>query len=191
MSFETSKCFEIRKRRGDFDNYINGNGIDVGCAGDVLKLPKGKTVIPWDKKDGDAQLMFGLADNSFDFVYSSHCLEHLENVEQALTSWTRILKPRGYLYVVVPDYLLYEKLNWPSRFNFDHKHSFSETITRRQVQRENHWNLSEDLEPLLSGLGLVLERWGLEDEGYNWNKGFEDQTRKEALAQICFVARKL
>src|SRR5437867_5758022 len=83
---ETSKCEEMRRNRGDFDNYLKGEGIDIGAGEDVLKIPNGM-VRPWDVPDGDAQLMAGVPDNSYDFVYSSHCLEHMRDVTQALTNW--------------------------------------------------------------------------------------------------------
>src|SRR5207248_11335926 len=115
-----SKCKSMREQRGDFDNYLRGSGIDIGAGDDPLIIPNG-TVRVWDLAEGDAQLMAGVADNTYDFVYSSHCLEHMRDVEQALRNWVRILKPGGILYLVVPDYILYEKMVWPSRFNPDHK----------------------------------------------------------------------
>ena len=91
---ETSKCEEIRRNRGDFDNFLKGKGIDIGAGDDVLKIPNG-TVRPWDKGEGNAQLMAGVPDNEYDFVYSSHCLEHMVDVTEALTNWLRILTPGG------------------------------------------------------------------------------------------------
>jgi ubiquinone/menaquinone biosynthesis C-methylase UbiE len=130
-------------------------------------------------------LMDGVPDESFDFVYSSHCLEHVHEVPHALRNWLRILKPGGYLYVVVPDYLLYEKLTFPSRHNSDHKHSFSLDIPRARTRRENHWTTIE-LGPYLPQL---IEAF-VEDDGFDWSRGTEDQTMGDALCQICIVARK-
>src|ERR1700745_3871055 len=124
MGRETSKCYLARYERGDFKRYLVGKGIDIGCGGDPLTVEKG-IVRGYDKCDGDALYMAGEADASYDFVYSSHCLEHMPDVKLALTNWLRILKPEGILYLVVPDYELYEKGRWPSRFNPDHKASFS------------------------------------------------------------------
>ena len=83
------------------------------------------SVRTWDKADGDAQFMKGVADNSFDFVHSSHCLEHMVDVTAALHNWIRVLKPDGYLIVTVPDEDLYELGQWPSKFNADHKWTFT------------------------------------------------------------------
>jgi SAM-dependent methyltransferase len=186
---ETTKCYQARLQRGDFDKFLKGDGIDIGAGPDPLHVPSG-TVRAWDVKDGDAQKMAGVPDNAYDFVYSSHCLEHMRDVPEALTNWVRILRPGGWLYVVIPDYILYEKMTWPSRFNADHKQSFSNVITRSAVVRPNHWHVDQDLIPLLKGLGLEEVQWAVEFRGFNFNAGYMDQTLFEAVAQIYFVARK-
>ena len=76
-------------------------------------------------KDGDAQLLATLPDNSFDFVHSSHCLEHMRDPREALHHWLRALKPGGHLVVLVPDEDLYEQGVFPSTFNGDHKWTFT------------------------------------------------------------------
>jgi predicted SAM-dependent methyltransferase len=107
---ETSKCHQLRAKRGDFDRYLCGDGIDIGAGNDPLRVAAG-SVRAWDVDDGDAQKMESVADGSLDFVYSSHCREHLRDAPEALSNWIRILKPAGWLYFVVPDYTLYGKLN--------------------------------------------------------------------------------
>jgi len=52
-----------------------------------------------------------IANNSYDFVLSSHSLEHSANPLQCLAEWVRVLKPGGALVLVLPD----------SRFTFDHR----------------------------------------------------------------------
>jgi SAM-dependent methyltransferase len=78
-------------------------------------------------------LLEGVASASFDFVHSSHCLEHMRNPEEALTNWLRVLKPGGYLIVTVPDEDLYELGTWPSCFNADHKWTFT-------ICKETSWS---------------------------------------------------
>ena len=75
----------------------------------------------WDVEDGDAETMEGVPDGFYDWVHSSHCLEHLRSPSCAITNWLRILKRGGYLVCVVPDEDLYEQRVWPSTFNSDHK----------------------------------------------------------------------
>jgi len=45
----------------------------------------------------------GIADATYDFVLSSHNLEHIANPIKALHNWKRILKARGFLLLVLPD----------------------------------------------------------------------------------------
>jgi SAM-dependent methyltransferase len=186
---ETSKCQNFRKARGDFDKWLHGDGIDIGCGRDPLKVEKG-TVRAWDIPDGDAQLMAGVPDNTYDFVYSSHCLEHMRDVPESLRNWLRITKPGGFVYTVVPDYVLYEKMCWPSRFNGDHKQSFSFMITRQAVVRPNHYHIQQDLVPLIKSLGAEPVFMQLEDYGFNYNFAIVDQTLGNAVAQYCIVAQK-
>lgn len=120
LGAETSKARPRRERDGFF-SYVVGEGIDIGCGVDPL-TPSCRR---WDDdlpNSGDATFMRGVADESFDWVYSSHCLEHLHHPEIAIRNWWRILKPGGHLLIYVPHRDLYEKKELlPSRWNPDHK----------------------------------------------------------------------
>jgi ADP-heptose:LPS heptosyltransferase/predicted SAM-dependent methyltransferase len=191
MGHETSKCHAKRLARGDFDKYLKGRGIDIGCGEDVLRVPQG-AVDPWDLARGDAQQLAGIPDESYDFVYSSHCLEDMRSIEEALANWTRVLRRGGALYLVVPDYVLYEKKRYPSVFNPDHKHTFSLVMDRPLVGRANHWHVDRDLAPLLDRLGVRIKERYLEDDHFDYGLGPEvDQThRPQTLAQICVIGTK-
>jgi SAM-dependent methyltransferase len=41
-------------------------------------------------------------DSSQDFVFSSHVLEHMPDLIKALKEWNRVVKPMGYVVMVVP-----------------------------------------------------------------------------------------
>ncbi len=78
-------------------------------------------------------MMVTIPNESLDFVHSSHCLEHMVNVENALNNWLRILKPGGHLVCLIPDEDLYEQGVFPSTYNPDHKHTFS-------INKMNSWS---------------------------------------------------
>lgn len=59
----------------------------------------------------DATNLFFAADETLDFVCSSHLLEHLANPLKAIVEWKRAIKEGGIIYVGVPD----------KRYTFDHK----------------------------------------------------------------------
>ena len=191
MGNETGKCFEKRRARGDFERYLVGRGLDIGSGGDCLQILRGN-VDPWDLSQGDAEELGGVRDGTYEFVYSSHCLEHMRSVERALSNWVRVLRPGGFLYVVIPDFTLYEKNCFPSRFNSDHKHTFSMKVSRREQGRSTHWHLKEDLVPLLRSLGVDVLETILEDDQYDHDlPEHVDQTHfPKTLAQLCLIGRK-
>ena len=51
----------------------------------------------------EATSLAGLADGGFDFVLSSHCLEHLANPLAALREWRRVTRDGGHLLLLVPN----------------------------------------------------------------------------------------
>ena len=51
---------------------------------------------------GEASNLEFIEDSSYDFVLSSHCIEHLANPLQGLAEWIRVLKQDGLLVLVIP-----------------------------------------------------------------------------------------
>ena len=114
MHGETSRCRERLKE------FCVGYGIDVGYGGDPI-VPGAITIdLPQPyTKVGDASLNLGgdardlrwFADNSLNFVYSSHLLEDFEAHETkvVLLEWLRVLTVGGYLILYLPDEQKYRK----------------------------------------------------------------------------------
>jgi SAM-dependent methyltransferase len=128
---ECSKSIPRRLADVNFTRrYFVGAGLDIGGKPDPLVLYRElfcrmEAVRTWDLEDGDAQFLDSVADASYDFVHSSHCLEHLHDPKQGLKNWFRVLRPGGHLIFTVPDEDLYEQGTFPSTFNKDHKWSFT------------------------------------------------------------------
>jgi SAM-dependent methyltransferase len=98
-----------------------GRGIDIGCGPD----PVSPDARRFDIEDGDANCVSKYVMEKFDFVYSSHCLEHMHDPKITILDWWKLVKPGGYLFIYVPDEDLYEQGVFPSRFNTDHKATFT------------------------------------------------------------------
>ncbi len=128
---ECSKSIHRRLADANFaTRYFVGKGLDIGGKPDPLALylelfPRMTSVRTWDWEDGDAQFLAGEGDDSYDFVHSSHCLEHLVDPRAGIASWFRVIRPGGHLVVLVPDEDLYEQGVFPSTYNRDHKHTFT------------------------------------------------------------------
>lgn len=130
---EASKAAQ---RRGRDYKYIKGRVLDIGCGPDPCsKYYDGITEFKgWDLPDGDAQYLKGAPDDYYDCVHSSHSLEHMVDPATSLRRWVQVTKKGGYLVITVPDEEMYERLMWPSRFNGDHKWSFT-TFYRKRLPR--------------------------------------------------------
>lgn len=114
-SLETSK---VRER---VLPYLWGKGIDVGCSRDPIT----PDCIAFDRPEfshypevncvGDAQAL-PFEKETFDWLWSSHCLEDFEDTGATVTEWLRVIKGGGIvgLYVPHPNYY------FPN--NTEHKH---------------------------------------------------------------------
>ena len=146
---ETSKALIRRLHDVRFANtYFVGEGIDIGCGPDPLskyvqQFPLMTGLKEWDLQDGDAQKMESVPDETYDFVHSSHCLEHLYDPYEAFDNWVRICKPGGHIITTIPDEDLYEQGVWPSTHNPDHKTSW--TILKDKSWSPDSINLLEFL----------------------------------------------
>lgn len=154
---ECSKSISRRLADSNFVNrYFVGHGVDIGGKPDPLRLYQQlfcqmRSVKTWDLEDGDAQVMDGVPDGHFDFVHSSHCLEHLHDPFVGLVSWLRVVRPGGHVVVTVPDEDLYEQGVFPSSFNRDHKWTFT-------IYKTASWSVrSLNVVDLVCRLGDVAE----------------------------------
>lgn len=120
---ETQKARARREAEKFFEKFCTGKGLDIGAGNDPI-MPDVDTFDLYQGATfkGNAETLDEIRDASYDWVYSSHCLEHLDDPRKALKNWWRVVKPGGYLIIVVPHRDLYEKkTTLPSRFNLEHK----------------------------------------------------------------------
>ena len=74
---------------------------------------KGKVII------NDAVNISSVQNDSYDFCFSSHSLEHIANPLKAISEWLRIIKNNGHLIIIVPE----------KSVCFDHKRNYSKFST--------------------------------------------------------------
>lgn len=75
--------------------FCYGVGLDVGCG--KWPLPH---AIPVDLVNGGNAMV--LPPGEYDYIFSSHCLEHLENPIAALEHWGSRIRDRGTLFLYLP-----------------------------------------------------------------------------------------
>ena len=125
---ETEKAHVRRIKTGFVARYLQGHGLDIGYRGGIIDadpIMPDAIGIDLDYKDYNG-ITLPFPNESQDFVYSSHCLEHIEKEIDAIHEWLRVVKINSFLIIVVPHQYLYEKkLSLPSVFNSDHKRFYT------------------------------------------------------------------
>jgi SAM-dependent methyltransferase len=107
---------------------MSGNGLDIGYRGarkDAVPVLSTAIGIELDYPGYDGKTL-PFPDESQEYVFASHVLEHIVDYKQAIQEWMRVLRTSGHLVICVPHMFLYEK-KWdlPSRYNADHKRFYT------------------------------------------------------------------
>ncbi len=79
-----------------------------------------------------------LKENSFDYIIALDCLEHIENMDEYILAFSKLLKPKGIIIVSGPSENLFYKLGRilaGSTFNGEY-HVSNITMIRKQFSRE-------------------------------------------------------
>jgi len=84
-------------------HVCTGKGVDVGCNRVEWSFPGSIPVDPNINSQYNA-LNFPPIAYELDYIFSSHCLEHLQNWVDVLDYWTTKLKSGGTLFLYLPDY---------------------------------------------------------------------------------------
>jgi SAM-dependent methyltransferase len=155
----------IPRRQRD-PNFISINffslGVDIGGGPYPLmfycKLFRLMTAVKvWDLEDGDAEFMEDVADGTFDFLHSSHCLGRLHDLVEGPRNWLRVTQPVGYVVVTVPDEDRDGQGVSPSTINRDDKVTF--TLYKQRSWSARSVNLPENAHPARAGgTGQVSHR---------------------------------
>ena len=122
---EPSKSHARRVTQGFYDKYLSGSNIlDVGGGMGPAITPCAKIIdIGYPGYDG---LSLPFENASQDAVFSSHCLEHVDDPVATLKEWFRVVRVGGFIVLTVPHHYLYERKNClPSRWNADHKRFYT------------------------------------------------------------------
>ena len=109
FSFKSAFPIYLHAKKIDGVNFSNNTlwegKIEEGNLYTYYKNKKGFQYI------GEAAHLKEVKDASYDFVLSCHSLEHVANPIKALKDWSRVMKSKGRLVLVLPD----------KEFTFDNK----------------------------------------------------------------------
>ncbi len=117
-----SEGFAAQFARPFAAKLCQGRGLDIGCNRPGWALPGSIMIDPLIDPNSNA---YQLPDELFDYIFSSHCLEHLPDWVAALDHWGTRLRPGGVLFLYLPHYDQTYWRPWNNRRHvsvLDHKH---------------------------------------------------------------------
>ncbi len=106
--------------------FCVGRGVDVGCG----KWPMSGAV-PIDIETGGDAMRLPTREFGWDFIFSSHCLEHLPDPIGALLHWKERLRAGGVLCLYLPHP---EMRYWNTTRNRQHLHEWEPVQMARIVR---------------------------------------------------------
>jgi SAM-dependent methyltransferase len=116
--FFMSETSKIRDRVKHY--FETGRGADIGCGHYEKIVPE---AIGMDAEGADINMDLNdpppFPHGSLDWIWSSHCLEHLHNYPLVLRHWWDAIRPGGLLGLYLPHRDYYD-----NAWNADHKHAF-------------------------------------------------------------------
>lgn len=151
---EDPQCHESAKPvRWELVPYTRGRGLDLGC-GPSKPYPHfigvdncrdtqlfGIQMQPDVRCDAMGLSLF--ADESLDFIFSSHTLEHLDDDVGALREWWKKIKPGGHLCLYLPHADFYPRAGTEGA-NPDHKRDYLPADLIEKMKQIGSWDLIED-----------------------------------------------
>lgn len=111
LATEVAKLHAYRLSSGFYQKYMSGVGLDIGYAGMQggcePVLPNATGIDLHTPGYDGIHLPYG--SETQDFVFTSHCLEHMLQPIPAIQEWARVVRVGGYLIMAVPHCYLYER----------------------------------------------------------------------------------
>jgi predicted SAM-dependent methyltransferase len=97
-------------------HYCTGVGVDIGFGKEDWKFPG---AIGADITDASNDYHATNLPENLDYIYSSHCLEHLDDWVAAIELWCKSIKHSGVIFLYLPHPSQEYWLPWNNR---KHKH---------------------------------------------------------------------
>lgn len=133
-------------------HFCEGEGFDIGCNRLDWAFPGSH---PIDLIFNDEWDAYNLP-YEVDYIYSSHCLEHLPDWVKALDYWTSKIKIGGTLFLYLPHY---DQEYWRPWNNRKHLHVFNDEIIKDYMLDRGYTNIMSSGRDLNCSFMIVGEKY--------------------------------
>jgi len=105
LNYAKSKLYPMYTKRGHASKFIeplalkycSGKGLDIGAS--IWPFNGAR---PIEDNENENAYKINELDNSIDFIFTSHLIEHLADPRLAFTEWERVLKKGGIMFFYIP-----------------------------------------------------------------------------------------
>jgi len=116
-------------------HFCKGVGYDIGCMKKEWSFPGS---IPIDLDFQDPWDANNLPDQNVDYIFSSHCLEHVPHWINTMDYWYEKLVYGGVLFLYLPDI---SQKYWRPWHNRKHNHVFTSEIIKSYMKDKGYRNI--------------------------------------------------
>jgi len=110
-------------------------GVDIGCNRKEWAFPNS---IPIDLQFNDGYSALNLPEIKINYIFSSHCLEHMPNWVEVMDYWYEKLENEGILFLYLPHY---SQEYWKPWNNRKHLHIFTPEIINDYMKDKGYKNI--------------------------------------------------
>lgn len=137
-----------------FANEVcKGVGFDIGCSKKEWAYPDS---IPIDISFDDEYHALNLPFIAVDYIFSSHCLEHVDNWVEVLNYWNNRIIPKGILFLYLPHR---SQKYWLPFNNRKHIHYFDQEIIKEYlINTEKYKNIFVSGIDLNNSFTIIAEK---------------------------------
>jgi predicted SAM-dependent methyltransferase len=115
-------------------HICKGNGVDVGCNRIEWSFPGSFPVDPVINEYN----ALNFPQENLDYIFSSHCLEHLNDWVSVMDYWYDKLKQGGTIFLYLPDY---SQEYWRPWNNRKHLNIFTPEIIYDYMENKGYKNI--------------------------------------------------
>lgn len=133
-------------------HYCKGIGYDIGCMKKEWAFPNS---MPIDLKFPDEYHALNLPKKEVDYIFSSHCLEHIHAWVDVLEYWYETLTIGGVLFLYLPHY---NQEYWKPWNNRKHFNIFTPEIIMDWMKHKNFTNIFYGEKDLNDSFMVVAEK---------------------------------
>lgn len=152
-------------------------GFDVRCCDlypEIFRLPEVEI------KRGDLGGTLPYGDQEFDYITCVEGLEHIENPQQAIREFRRLLRPGGHLIVTVPNILnIEERMKWLLHGYTSH---FKPISREHLVNLRREFGAMEEIALHVNPIAYSELRYILEKYGFDIQRLYRDKPKAHLWA---------